>query len=79
METKPDLEARQKRIKEIEDLLNQWRIVVNRGQSTKEYADVFKIEKDPLYESMMHYCVKVASAYQEAENRIPAIAKHAYG
>ena len=62
---KPALEARQKRIKEIEDLLNQWRIVVNRGQSAKEYDDVFKIEKDPLYESMMHYCVKVASAYSK--------------
>jgi hypothetical protein len=62
---KPGLEARQKRIKEIEDLLNQWRIVVNRGQSAKEYDDVFKIENDPLYESMMHYCVKVASAYSK--------------
>ena len=62
---KPALEARQKRIKEIEDLLNQWRIVVNRGQSAKEYDDVFKIEKDPLYESMMNYCVKVASAYEK--------------
>ena len=62
---KPDLEARQKRIKEIEDLLNGWRIVVNRGLSAKEYDDVFKIEDDPLYESMMHYCVKVASAYEK--------------
>jgi hypothetical protein len=62
---KPALEARQKRLKEIEDRLNQWRIVVDRGQSAKKYDDVFKIEKDPLYESMMNYCVKVASAYRK--------------
>jgi len=62
---KPALTARQKRLKEIEDRLNQWRIVVDRGQSAQEYNDVFKIEKDPLYESMMSYCVKVASAYRK--------------
>lgn len=62
---KSGLEARRKRLKKIEDLLDQWRIVINRGQSAQEYDDVFKIEKDPLYESMMSYCVKVANAYRK--------------
>ena len=42
---KSGLEARRKRLKKIEDLLDQWRIVINRGQSAQEYDDVFKIER----------------------------------
>lgn len=65
--TKPQHDAIQKRLKEIKDLLNRLNDALRSSKFTLGYDNVFKIETDPVYQSMIEHCATVATAFTKFE------------
>ena len=63
--TRPKHDAIQKHLEEIEDLLTRLNDILRNAKSILEYYEVLKVEKDPVYASMIEHCATVATAFRK--------------
>jgi hypothetical protein len=65
--TKPEHEAIQKHLTEIENLLTRLNDILRNTKTVPEYSEVLKVEKDPIYPNMIEHCATVAMAFRKFE------------
>jgi hypothetical protein len=65
--TKPEHEAIQKHLNEIENLLTRLNDILRNTKTVLGYSEVLKVEKDPIYPTMIEHCATVATAFRKFE------------
>ena len=67
---KPMLEARQKHLKKIENLLKELQDNVLTSLTTKKYDNLLKMEENPLFESLQTHCYDVYDFFWDLKRNL---------
>jgi len=67
---KPMLEARQKHLKKIENLLKELQDNVLTSLATKKYDNLLKMEENPLFESLQTHCYDVYNFFWDLKRNL---------
>jgi len=67
---KPILEARQKHLKKVENLLKELQDNVLTSLATKKYDNLLKMEENPLFESLQSHCYDVYNFFWDLKRNL---------